>query len=237
MEENKLSRTQKIWKKIESELYKNEEFAKNFSEENSANRKWFVSKEPNNVSLWRDLHPVRKDIWIDHSYIWTSSYSEAEWAEFKNEKFPKLIERFEANGQAFNKFETGTDKKIEYKCDLDNNVNCSVVLFDKNGSEYRGVGFWLGNCNFKDERTIKSLSKWIAFFTLIIRDIVEEFDIHHVAENHLSFLNISDAGLEDNDNDKIDIFDEETEDDNNNLNSVTSYIVLVKNVQKTLNLI
>lgn len=205
MENKKMSKSQKVWQAIDSQLFKNAEFSKNYYVKENG---WFVANEPNNVCLWREVHPVRKDLWIDHSYLWTSCYTDEEWDEFKNVKFKELVQRFEVEGQVFKKLESNTDKRIVYECYLDNNLKCLLWLFDRENNQYRGVGFKLYNCDFKDERKIKSISHWIAFFSLILRDIVEELDVNHQLEKHrvdlASCLNNENNELDSEDVDKAD---------------------------------
>lgn len=186
----KLSKSEKIWQSIFSNNSENEEFSKNYSE-TQTDKNWLIPKEPNTVCFWRELYPNKQEIWIDHSYLWTACYSQEEWTEFRNVKFHELVQRFESRGQAFKKIVSDTDKKIEYECDLDNNVKCHLCLFDCLSKNYRGIGIELCNCDFKDERKIKSISGWVAFFTLTLRDIIEELDINNQVYQQLESINIS----------------------------------------------
>lgn len=222
----KLSKSEKIWQSIFSNNSENEEFSKNYSE-TQTDKNWLIPKEPNTVCFWRELYPNKQEIWIDHSYLWTACYSQEEWTEFRNVKFHELVQRFESRGQAFKKIVSDTDKKIEYECDLDNNVKCHLCLFDCLSKNYRGIGIELCNCDFKDERKIKSISGWVAFFTLTLRDIIEELDINNQVYQQLESINISQTSDDNKDEENC---NNDSATDKNYIHTILNFKVLVVNL-------
>lgn len=152
-------------------------FAQHFSKSDFGKKSYLNVIGENNVNFWMELYPSKKQLYFDHSTLFTKFFTNKQWSVFIKSTFASYIKDFEVTGLKFVKqTSVSEDTPVKYKCFLKSGGFCTLGLFDCTNKVNRGISLCFDNIDFNDEKILKESCKEMAFLLVTIRNIIDNLD-------------------------------------------------------------